>query len=54
VVSVQLRGRSFAEVATDMVEGVLVANGVEGEARVRLRASFREAVAAEAPGRVAA
>jgi hypothetical protein len=54
VVSVQLRGRSFAEVAADMVEGVLVANGVQGEARVRLRAAFREAVAAEAPGRVAA
>ncbi len=54
VVSVQLRGRSFAEVTTDMVEGVLVANGVQGEARVRLRAALREAVAAETPGRVAA
>jgi hypothetical protein len=37
-----------------MVEGVLVANAVEGEARVRLRAAFREAIAAEEPGRVAA
>ena len=46
-------GRS-REVAADMVEGVLVANGVEGEARVRLRAAFREAIAAEAAGRVAA
>ena len=54
MVSVQLRGRSFAEVATDMVEGVLVTNGVEGEARVRLRAALRDAVAAEAPGSVAA
>ncbi|MGZ8766207.1 MAG: hypothetical protein ACXW2C_11005 [Acidimicrobiia bacterium] len=54
VVSVRLRGRSFADVASDMVEGVLVANGVEGEARVRLRAVFREAIASEAPGRVAA
>jgi hypothetical protein len=54
VVSVQLRGRSFADVGADMVEGVLVANAVEGEARVRLRAAFREAIAAEAPGSVAA
>lgn len=54
VVSVRIRGRSFAEVASDMVEGVLVANDVEGEARVRLRAAFCEAIAAETPGRVAA
>ncbi len=44
VVSVQLRGRSFAEVAADMIEGVLVANGVEGEARVHLRTSIHEAL----------
>jgi hypothetical protein len=54
VVSVQLRGRSFADVAADMVDGVLVANGVDGEARVRLRAAFREAIAPDAARRVAA
>jgi hypothetical protein len=54
VVSVQLRGRSFVEVAADMVEGVLVANGVEGEARVRLRAAFRAAIASDAARPVAA
>jgi hypothetical protein len=54
VVSVQLRGRSFNEVAADMVEGVLVANGVDGEARVRLRAAFREAIAPEPSTRAAA
>lgn len=54
VVSVQLRGRSFAEVAADMVEGVLVANGVDGEARVRLRTAFHEAIAPEASRRAAA
>ncbi len=54
VVSVQLRGRSFAEVASDMVEGVLVANGVDGEARVRLRAAFREAIAPEPSSQAAA
>jgi hypothetical protein len=54
VVSVQLRGRSFAEVAVDMVEGVLVANGVDGEARVRLRSAFRAAIAHEPSSRAAA
>ena len=54
VVSVRLRGRAFGDVAADMVEGVLEANGVEGEARVRLRAAFREAVAPGPTRRVAA
>ncbi len=54
IVSVQLRGRSFGEVAADMIEGVLVANGVEGEARVRLRTALHEAVTAADDDRAAA
>jgi hypothetical protein len=38
VVSVRLRGRPWAAVAADMVEGVVVANGVTGAAASRLRA----------------
>jgi hypothetical protein len=43
VVAVQLKGRSFAEVAADMVEGVLVVNRLEGEAATRLRPVLAEA-----------
>jgi hypothetical protein len=53
VVSVQLRGRPFGAAVADMVEGVLVANGLEGEARVRLRTALHEAVSGRA-GTVAA
>lgn len=44
VVSVRIRGRGFGDVVSDMVEGVLVANRVEGEARVRLRTALIGAV----------
>jgi hypothetical protein len=44
LVSVQLRGRPFEQVAADMVEGVLVANSLEGDRaqheRVRLTAAL--------------
>ena len=46
LVSVRCRGRPVAEVAADMVDGVLVANGLEGTAaqgwRVTLRAACLE------------
>lgn len=40
VVAVQLRDRPFDRVAADMVEGVLVANHLEGEAALRMRAAL--------------
>jgi hypothetical protein len=54
VVSVQLRGRPFGAAVADMVEGVLEANGLQGEARVRLRTALHEAVASGSAGRAAA
>ncbi|MBM3670862.1 MAG: hypothetical protein FJW86_01550 [Actinobacteria bacterium] len=43
VISVVLDGREFGEVATDMVEGVLVVNQLEGEAAHRFRDALRSA-----------
>ena len=43
VVAVRLRDRPFDEVAGDMVEGVLVANDLSGDAALRLRTSLLEA-----------
>jgi hypothetical protein len=43
VVAVQLRGRPFAEVAADMVEGVIVVNGLQGEAATRMRGALADA-----------
>lgn len=37
VIAVQVRGRPFFEVVADMVEGVIVANRLEGEAAHRVR-----------------
>lgn len=54
VVSVQIRDRPFAGVITDMVEGVLEANRVNGEARVRLRTALGEAASVDDSGRAAA
>ena len=45
VVSVQLRGRPFAEVVTDMVDGVLAANRVTPADAPRLRARLSAALA---------
>lgn len=36
-VAVRIRGRPFAAVLADMVEGIVVANGLEGEAADRAR-----------------
>lgn len=44
VVSVTLRGRTYPEVVDDMIEGVLVANRVTGDASVRFRRAFRLAL----------
>jgi hypothetical protein len=50
VVSVRLRGRPFADVLTDMVDGVLAANGVAPADVAGVRAQLRAAVASsEAP-----
>jgi hypothetical protein len=44
VVAVQLRDRPFDRVAADMVEGILVANHLEGEAALRMRAALCRAL----------
>lgn len=44
VVAVRLRSRPTADVVTDMVEGVLVANGLTGDAAGRVRESLLLAV----------
>jgi hypothetical protein len=44
VVAVRLRSRPTADVVTDMVEGVLVANGLTGAAAGRVRTSLLRAV----------
>ena len=44
VVSVRLRGRTYAEVVDDMIDGVLVANGVSSESVPRLRRAFQLAL----------
>jgi hypothetical protein len=50
VVAVRLRSRPTADVATDMVEGVLVANGMSGDAAGRVRESLLAAVGVGATG----
>jgi len=45
VVSVQLRDRAHEAVAADMVEGVVVTNGLTGEAALRARTLLAVAVA---------
>jgi hypothetical protein len=46
VVAVTLRDRVFAEVLADMVEGIVIANGLEGPAAGRVRRTLLEAVTA--------
>jgi hypothetical protein len=46
VVSVALRERPFDEVASDMVEGVIVVNRLEGEAALRVRTALLEGLGA--------
>ncbi len=47
VVSVQLRGRPFAHVVADMVDGVIVTNRLAGDGAERLREALRHAVSPE-------
>lgn len=51
VVSVSLRDRPFDDVVTDMVEGVLVANRLAGEAALRHRTSLLDAARPGGPSR---
>jgi hypothetical protein len=50
VVAVRMRSRPPADVALDMVEGVLVANGLQGDAASRVRGSLLAAVGITAVG----
>ena len=56
VVAVRVRGRTRAEVVGDMVEGVVRANGLQGEAATRIRTALIAAVLepAATPGSAAA
>jgi len=47
VIAVRLQQRAFADVVTDMIEGVLATNRLEGEAAARLRAVLRAALSPE-------
>jgi hypothetical protein len=49
-----MAGRPFEEVAVDMVEGVLVVNHLDGEAKVRLRTALLETIATPPPDPVPA
>jgi hypothetical protein len=55
VVSVRLRSRPLADVAADLVEGVIVANGLRGDAAAQVRRALRAALAApgDSPRRAA-
>jgi hypothetical protein len=44
VVAVVLRDRVFTDVLTDMVEGIVIANRLEGAAAGRVRATLLDAV----------
>ncbi len=52
IVAVRLRGRPFAEVVADMVEGVIVTNDLNGGSATRVRSMLFAAL--EAPSRHAA
>ena len=46
VVAVQVRARALADVIADMVEGIVVANGLDGPAAARVRSALIAAAAA--------
>jgi len=46
VIAVRVQQRPFADVLADMIEGVLAANHLEGEAATRVRTMLRAAVSA--------
>jgi hypothetical protein len=47
VVSVRVAGRSSDAVAADLIEGIVVANALDGEAAVRLRTALWAAVTSD-------
>jgi hypothetical protein len=49
VVSVVLRGRPFGDVLVDMVEGIVIANGLQDPAAARVRGTLLDAVSAPSP-----
>jgi len=53
VVSVVLRERPWEEVASDMVEGVVVVNRLEGEVALRARTALLEALGGTGPAEAA-
>jgi hypothetical protein len=50
VVAVRVRGREHREVVADMVEGIVVANGLDGEEAGRLRGELLAAVTDDGAG----
>ena len=50
VVAVVMRDRAFADVLTDMVEGVVIANRLQEPAATRVRRVLIDAVMSDAPG----
>ena len=50
VVAVAMRGRVFADVASDMVEGIVVANGLTDTAAARVRRVLLDALSPTGPG----
>lgn len=46
IVAVRVAGRTFADIDADMVDGVLAANGLVGEAAARLRRTLLDALGA--------
>ena len=49
VVAVVLRDRAFRDVLVDMVEGIVIANGLQDPAAARVRRTLLDAVTAPAP-----
>ncbi len=47
MISVKIKGRPLGRVVEDMVDGVLIANGVRGEASPRLRLALLRAALGE-------
>jgi len=50
VVSVVLRDRAFTEVLADMVEGIVIANGLAEPAAARVRRALFDAMSSPGPG----
>src|SRR5262245_45918943 len=44
VIAVQIRGRGFDEIVSDMIEGVIAANRLDGDAAQRVRSMLRSSL----------